>query len=352
METTWFCILMFMLGTYVVLGGTDLGVGMMLLLAGRDESERWQIIRSIRPVWKPNEVWLVAAGGTMFLAFPTALAVSFSGFYLALTVVVWLLAFRGLGLELRYQLPDVLWRQFWDAAVSVSSLLLALFLGTALGNVVRGVPLDANHVFFEPLWTDLRVGEKTGILDWYTVTAGITAVLALAYQGALWLNARADGDVRDRAHKLARLLGPGVLLFFALLDLCSVGAAVGIGFSVADHRRLVRLDGLGAARSRVAGVPGFVHGAGGRAGDGGGGRVSEYSSRARPGERAFHSRFRGGGGGFANRVVVVAAGNGARRVLFSFYPFENAGAVFQGRARGGMRRRFYADNRRRLEQVG
>src|SRR6516164_5624165 len=168
MITLWFCSLVFMLGGYVVLGGTDLGVGILHLFVARNEQERTQLIHSIRPIWKPNEVWLVAAGGTMFLAFPTALATSFSGFYLALTIVVWLLAFRGLGLELRYHISDGLWQQFWDVALSLSSLLLALFLGTALGNVVRGVPLTEHGVFFEPLWTDFRVGQRTGIIDWYT----------------------------------------------------------------------------------------------------------------------------------------------------------------------------------------
>src|SRR5690348_3594688 len=135
MTALWFCLLVFMLGGYVVLGGTDLGVGMMYWFVARNEEQRSTVIRSIRPLWKPNEVWLVAAGGTMFLAFPTALGASFSGFYLALTMVVWLLAFRGLGLELRYRTSDLLWWQFWDVALPVSSFLLALFLGTALGNV-------------------------------------------------------------------------------------------------------------------------------------------------------------------------------------------------------------------------
>src|SRR5215831_21126117 len=157
MIALWFCLLVFVLGGYVVLGGTDLGVGMLYLFVTRNEEERADVIRSIRPLWKPNEVWLVVAGGTMFLAFPTALAASFSGFYLALTIVVWLLAFRGLGLELRYHISESLWRQFWDVALSISSLLLALFLGTALGNVVRGVPLDSKGAFFEPLWTNFRV---------------------------------------------------------------------------------------------------------------------------------------------------------------------------------------------------
>jgi cytochrome d ubiquinol oxidase subunit II len=224
MTVLWFCLLVFMLGGYVVLGGTDLGVGMLSLLVTRNEEERTQVIHSIRPIWKPNEVWLVAAGGTMFLAFPTALASAFSGFYLALTIVVWLLAFRGLGLELRYHISDRLWRQFWDVALSLSSLLLALFLGTALGNVVRGVPLNAQGVFFEPLWTDFRVGPQTGIVDWYTFLTGITAVIALAHHGALWLNAQTEGAVRQRARGLAAPLGAMVIILLVLLDLASFGA--------------------------------------------------------------------------------------------------------------------------------
>jgi cytochrome d ubiquinol oxidase subunit II len=224
MTALWFCFLVFMLGGYVVLGGTDLGVGMLSLVLARDEGERSEVFRAIRPVWKPNEVWLIAAGGTMFLAFPTALAASFSGFYLALTIVVWLLAFRGLGLELRYHTSDRLWRQFWDMAIALSSLLLALFLGTALGNVVRGVPLDARGAFFEPLWTDFRVGPQTGIVDWYTLLAGTTAVIALAHHGALWLNLQTRGPVRERAKLLAAPLGVAVVALLAVLDLASFGA--------------------------------------------------------------------------------------------------------------------------------
>ena len=213
-----------MLGGYVVLGGTDLGVGMLSFLITRNEQERSRVVQSIRPLWKPNEVWLVAAGGTMFLAFPTALAASFSGFYLALTMVVWLLAFRGLGLELRFHMTEPLWRQFWDVALSISSFLLALFLGTALGNIVRGVPLDGQGVFFEPLWTDFRVGRQTGILDWYTILTGATAVIALAHHGALWVETQTDGPVRERAGRLATPLCIAVFALLLLLDLASFEA--------------------------------------------------------------------------------------------------------------------------------
>jgi cytochrome d ubiquinol oxidase subunit II len=160
----------------------------------------------------------------MFLAFPTALAASFSGFYLALTIVVWLLVFRGLGLELRHHTSDPLWHQFWDVALSLSSFLLALFLGTALGNVVRGVPLDEQGIFFEPLWTDFRVTQHTGIVDWYTILAGATAVVALAHHGALWLYAFSDGLVRQRANRLAAPLGAAVIALLAILDLASFAA--------------------------------------------------------------------------------------------------------------------------------
>ena len=220
METLWFWLLAWMLGTYVVLDGFDFGVGILHLLVARNEAERKQVIRSIGPVWDGNEVWLIAAGGTMFFAFPKLLAVSFSGFYLALMMVLWLLMFRALGIELRHQLADPIWRQFWDVAFAAASLMLAVCLGAALGNLVRGVPLDADGTFFEPLWTDFTVGQQTGILDWYTLLVAVTAVLALAHHGALWLSARTDEAVEARAGRLAGRLWPLVVL----LSLVTTGA--------------------------------------------------------------------------------------------------------------------------------
>lgn len=212
MEIVWFCLLAWMFGTYVVLDGFDLGAGILHLFVARNEAERQQVIRSIGPVWDGNEVWLIAAGGTMFFAFPKLLAVSFSGFYLALMIVLWLLMFRALGIELRHQLTDPLWAQFWDVAFAAASVLLAVCLGAALGNLVRGVPLNEDGTFFEPLWTDFRVGEQTGILDWYTVLVALTAVLALAHHGALWLYARTDEAVEERARRLAGRLWPLVVM--------------------------------------------------------------------------------------------------------------------------------------------
>jgi len=217
---SWFWLLALMLGTYVVLGGCDLGVGILQLHVARTREERSAVIETIRPLWKPNEVWLVAAGGTLFLAFPTLLAVAFSGFYLPLMLVLWLLLARGLGIELRYQLEDSMWQQAWDVALSAASLLLALCYGAALGNIVRGVALDADGSFFAALWTDFRVADTPGILDWYTLLVGALAVCALTHHGALWLSARATGAVRDRAERAARRL-----LLPLLLGWIAVGAA-------------------------------------------------------------------------------------------------------------------------------
>ena len=120
-----------------------------------DEEERRAVLKTIGPVWDGNEVWLIGAGGALVLAFPTLYAASFSGFFLPLMIVLWLLMGRGISMEFRNHVDHPVWRPFWDVAFSVSSALLAIFFGAALGNVVRGVPLDASGEFFAPLWTDL-----------------------------------------------------------------------------------------------------------------------------------------------------------------------------------------------------
>ncbi len=203
METFWFCAIAFMLTAYVVLDGFDLGAGAILHLIARSERERRSVFDAIGPVWDGNEVWLVAGGGTLFFAFPVLYAASFSGFYLPLMIVLWLLMLRGIGIELRHHVDHEMWRSLWDFVFSGASLLLALFLGVAFGNVIRGVPLDAEKQFFEPLWTDFRVGTNTGILDWYTLIAGIVAVVALSIHGAHYIAAKTTGPINQRARSLA-----------------------------------------------------------------------------------------------------------------------------------------------------
>ncbi|GMV05996.1 MAG: cytochrome c oxidase assembly protein [Gemmatimonadota bacterium] len=217
METLWFWLVAALLTGYVVLDGFDLGLGALYLFLGRDDRQRRVLLQSIGPVWDANEVWLLAAGGSLVMAFPRLYASSFSGFYLPLMMVLWLLILRAIAIEFRSHLDSVVWRPFWDVVFSVASLLLAVFLGAALGNVVRGVPLGADGYFFNPLWTNfLPTGERLGILDWYTVLVGVTSLVALAHHGALWAALRTDGVVRDRA-RWAAARAWWVLLALALV---------------------------------------------------------------------------------------------------------------------------------------
>ena len=203
METLWFAIVAFMITAYVVLDGFDLGAGVIYLTAARTPNERKTIMRAIGPVWDGNEVWLLAAGGTLYFAFPLLYASSFSGFYLPLMMVLWLLMLRGIGIELRAHMDNPVWRGFFDFVFWGSSVLLCIFFGAALGNVVRGVPLGPDQYFFEPLWTNFRVGRDNGILDWYTVMTGVIALVTLTVHGSLYIMTKSEGDLNERARKTA-----------------------------------------------------------------------------------------------------------------------------------------------------
>ena len=218
----WYGAVAAMLVVYVVLDGFDFGVGALHLFVGRDDRERRQVLATIGPVWDGNEVWLIAAGTTLFFAFPDAYATGFSGFYLPLMLVLWLLVLRGISIELRSHLGDPLWRAFWDATLCGSSALMAVVLGAALGNVLRGVPIDASGSFLAPWFTQFRARGEAGVLDWYTVLLGVFALIALGAHGALWLVYRTDGAVQARAHAAARVLWP-------LVALAGIGAIVATG---------------------------------------------------------------------------------------------------------------------------
>jgi cytochrome d ubiquinol oxidase subunit II len=205
METIWFIFVALMVTMYVLLDGFDLGAGAVHLFVARNDRERRTIIRAIGPVWDGNEVWLIAAGGTLFFAFPTLYASGFSGFYLPLIIVLWLLMIRGLSIELRGHINDPLWASFWDAAFFVGSSLLAVFYGAALGNVVRGVPLDESGYFFQPLWTDFSPFSSTpGILDWYTVLIGLLALTTLVVHGSSFIAVKTEDDLNARSRRIAR----------------------------------------------------------------------------------------------------------------------------------------------------
>ena len=210
METVWFCLVVVMITGYVVLDGFDLGAGIVHLFVARSDEEKRAVLASIGPVWDANEVWLVAGGGTLYFAFPTLYAASFSGFYLPLIIVLWLLIVRGISIEFRNHIASPVWTPVWDSGFAFASLLLAVFYGAALGNVVRGVPLDSSGYFFLPLWADFRATSAAGILDWYTILTGVAASLALTMHGTLWVALQCLDPVRERAALLARRVWWGV----------------------------------------------------------------------------------------------------------------------------------------------
>ena len=228
MPTLWFMIVAVMVAAYVVLDGFDLGAGVIYLAAARTPEERASIMRAIGPVWDGNEVWLLAAGGTLYFAFPLLYASSFSGFYLPLMMVLWLLMLRGIGIELRAHMQNPVWRGFFDVVFCVSSLLLAIFFGAALGNVVRGVPLGADEYFFEPLWTNFRVGQNNGILDWYTVLTGVIALVTLTAHGSLYIAVKTEGELNRRARLTAQWAWPLQLLLTVVGLVATVSVRPGV----------------------------------------------------------------------------------------------------------------------------
>ena len=225
MQQLWYWIVSVMVALYAVMDGFDFGAGTLHLVVAREDAERRQVLAAIGPWWDGNEVWLLAGGGAMFLAFPKVLAAGFSGFYLALFLVLWCLLLRGIGIEFRSHLEDRMWRTFWDGTFAFASALMPILLGAALGNVVRGVPLDASATFNIPLFTDFSTRNPVGILDWYTVLMGVFAFATLAAHGAAFLAWKTDGPVQERSLALAKPLWIGVALLWLIVTLATAKAA-------------------------------------------------------------------------------------------------------------------------------
>jgi cytochrome d ubiquinol oxidase subunit II len=231
METLWFALAAGMLATYVVMDGFDFGAGGLHLLVARNDRERRQVLAAIGPFWDGNEVWLLAAGGVLFLAFPTVLASGLSGFYLAIFLVLWTLILRGIAIEFRSHVDDRLWRSFWDTTFAVASALAPVLFGAALGNLLRGVPLSPEGWFALPLFASFSPSGELGILDWYTVLVGAFALVAILHHGALFLAWRTDGVVRERSLDAASRLFPATLALWLLASFATARLAP----QMADH---------------------------------------------------------------------------------------------------------------------
>lgn len=191
LNTIWFILIGVLLAGYAILDGFDLGVGSLHLFVNEDEDRRI-LINSIGPVWDGNEVWLVTGGGALFAAFPHVYATVFSGFYTAFMLLLFVLIFRALAIEFRSKQPMAWWRKSWDVAFSVSSILIALLMGIALGNIIQGIPLGADKEF---------QGTFLGLLNPYAILVGITTVALFMMHGSIYLAMKTEGHLQERVTK-------------------------------------------------------------------------------------------------------------------------------------------------------
>ena len=208
LQLTWFIIFFFLIIGYAVLDGFDLGVGVLHLFT-RDKKERQISINAIAPFWDGNEVWLLTAGGALFAAFPIVYATLFSSFYLPFMLLLFALIFRAVSIEFRGQLADQRWVRIWDIAFALASAVPALLLGVALGNVLRGLPLDENMVF---------TGSFLGLLNPYALLAGLLSLVTFTMHGAAYLSVKTEGPLQLRMQKwLSHCWVAFVLLQIALV---------------------------------------------------------------------------------------------------------------------------------------
>jgi cytochrome d ubiquinol oxidase subunit II len=194
LATFWFILIAILWSGYFVLEGFDFGVGILLPFLGRDDTERRVLINTIGPVWDGNEVWLLTAGGATFAAFPQWYATLFSGFYLPLLLILAALIVRGVCFEFRSKVDSPRWRTTWDWAIFAGSALPALLWGVAFANIVRGVPLNAQHVY---------TGNLLTLLNWYGLLGGLATLSLFVLHGAIFLGLRTTGELRQRARRAA-----------------------------------------------------------------------------------------------------------------------------------------------------
>lgn len=193
---------------YAVLDGFDLGVGVLHFLAKNDHERRLNV-NSIAPVWDGNEVWLLTAGGALFAAFPKAYATIFSSFYLALVLVLVALIFRAVSMEFRSKVDSPGWRKLWDVAFAFGSILPSILFGVAIGNLLRGIPLNENHIY---------TGNFLGLLNVYALVCGVFSLVTAAMHGGIYLCLKVDGDYQKRiAATVSRLWFGFVILLVTVL---------------------------------------------------------------------------------------------------------------------------------------
>jgi len=216
LQTIWFVLVAVLISGYAVLDGFDLGVGILHLFVAKDDRERRTSLNSIGPVWDGNEVWLLTGGGALFAAFPPVYATVFSGFYLALILVLVALILRAVSLEFRSKGESPAWRLLWDRLFSIGSALAALLFGVAVGNLMRGIPVDAQGNF---------TGSFFSLLNPFSLVVGLLGFVMFTMQGAVWLTVKTEGEMQKRAEEWAwRAYGAFVVLYFVTAGWGSVAA--------------------------------------------------------------------------------------------------------------------------------
>jgi cytochrome d ubiquinol oxidase subunit II len=209
LNTVWFILITILFIGYFILEGFDYGVGILMPLLGKDNQERRIIINTIGPVWDGNEVWLLTAGGAIFAAFPLWYATMFSGFYIALALMLLALIFRGVAIEFRSKNRYPAWRTTWDWAIFLGSLIPALLWGVALGNLLRGVPIDENMNY---------VGSFFYLLNPYALLGGVTMLSVFILHGAIFLALKTSDELVTRAMAATKKVGPvATILVFAFV---------------------------------------------------------------------------------------------------------------------------------------
>ncbi|MCU0692042.1 MAG: cytochrome d ubiquinol oxidase subunit II [Polyangiaceae bacterium] len=223
LNATWFILVGVLFAGYAVLDGFDLGVGALHLLTKSDHDRR-VMLNSIGPVWDGNEVWLVTGGGALFAAFPEVYATAFSGFYEALVLLLVSLIFRAVSIELRSKQPMRWWRRMWDVCFASGSVVAALLIGVALGNVAWGVPLDARHEFAGSFW---------GLLHPYALMVGVTTVALFSMHGCIYVVMKTEGDLQELARRWVR---PTIVFFILSYVLTSMATLVYLPHMVDELR--------------------------------------------------------------------------------------------------------------------
>jgi cytochrome bd ubiquinol oxidase subunit II len=226
LNVVWYLLFIGIIAAYVVLDGFDLGVGIVHLFVPRDDRDKRISLNSIGPVWDGNEVWLVVGGGVLFAAFPEVYATLFSGFYPVFMLVLAFLILRAVSIEFRSKRPSPAWRSAWDWVFGLASLLLALLLGLAFGNIAKGVPIDAAHnIKFNPL----------DLIHPYALLVGVTAIAMLAQHGAIYLGLKTEGDFQNRVRRATSRL---LVVFIGLVLLTGIATVIYAPHLINTYRRI------------------------------------------------------------------------------------------------------------------